>query len=137
MPFESQQLRCPQRFRIREPALQIACPALLQRINAHPCVQSVMAFLDKAAAAQDAKMAAHRRRGEIERLCQLARPARPLAQQFNGAAPDRVGERGERQVNCPSQSSRCQSSRFRVVMPLALSQASGDIFSTVTPNVQM
>lgn len=70
----------------------------LEPIDPDASVVALMFLADEARHAQDAQVAAHGRRAQAERLGELTGAARSLAQQLDGAAPRRIGERRQRAI---------------------------------------
>ena len=69
-----------------------------QPVGPHARVLAAVILLDDAGPPQHAQVPAHHRRADAERLGQLARPPGAAAQDVDGPAPRRVGERDERPV---------------------------------------
>ncbi len=132
MGFEGGELVRPQTLGICQPGFQVIHGTMPQRINPHTGIIIRVGLLNEASFLQGPQMPRHGRRRKIERLRQFPCPPRPLAEQFHGPAPRGVGEGCQGPID-----GRSQSRRFFVIMPPALSQASGSIFVIVTPKVQI
>src|SRR5262249_48623280 len=130
--FERAELAYPERFGPVEPRAQSRNRLRAQRVHAHARVELRMRLLDEPARAQDAQVAAERRRAQPHRCRQLARAARPFAQQVDDAAPMRFGDRRQRAIDRLGGYFQVGASIFS---PLAVSASARETTRTVWANV--
>jgi hypothetical protein len=93
MRLECGQLQDPEPLGLIEPQFQIGHWLRPQSVDAHTRIELRMCLFDQSARLKRAQMSTQRRRGQSNPLRQFARPARPLAQQFDDMSAIRISER--------------------------------------------
>src|SRR5215469_6940154 len=132
MGLEGRELPSPEPFRLLEPGLERGHRCWSQAVDPDPRVEGRVGLLDQADLAQAAEMPAHGRRAQPRRLGELARPARPFAQQVDDPPTMRIGECREDAV----ESRRCLQAQPSIFKPLAFSASCRDTRRTVWPKLQ-
>ena len=85
-------------LRLLQPGPQARHRLGAQGVDAHAGVEVRVRLFDQAGATQHRQVTAHSRRGQPDRLRELAGAMRALSQQVDCAAAVRVGQRRERPV---------------------------------------
>ena len=98
MGLERGELARPQRLGFGKPLPELRRRAVLQRIDAHACVEGGVAILNQPALLQRLQVAAHRGRRKTKLAREFARAAWLLSQQFDRAPPHRLQDLAALQV---------------------------------------
>jgi hypothetical protein len=111
---EGAELVGPERLDLVQPGAQVGERLLAQPVDAGAGIGLVAGLLDEAAAAQDAEVAAHRRRAHRERGGELAGAVRARAQEIDHAAAGRIGQRREGGVDALHQAPAAGSGIWKI-----------------------
>jgi hypothetical protein len=94
MRSERLELVAPERFDLVEPAPKLGKALPAQSNHPHPRVAVEHVLLDEARMAQHSQVAAGGRTAHRERICELARLERSLAQELDDRTPCRIRQGG-------------------------------------------